>query len=398
MSPLYNTSRDDFAPLWARLGLEIDRIHVVDAADPTQDRPAKSRAPGDVLIAQVGYSPDVAAAVKTYRQRGDSLLAADGTAMVFLKDARPDAEIARWRNALWPWLHVVQHARLEGGAGSFETLHGHERATIALAKKGHLLVARRREFVLSPASTVAKFDKNAGGWNQGPGSRGYAHYRWMRRYVGGFATPAPAARILDFGCGAGWCGIEAAKLSPGSSLSMFDPSNELCQAAQTNAREAGLREVQVRCGFGEAPPFPAAGEAKFDHVISSGVLSFSPDWDRFYDGLRSTLAPGAKLVIGDVNRESKGMRARRARKILLAAREMNASTRDEARAALERRGLRFVRGAGYQLTSPWPEAMHVSDTKMGGVLSPLLLAWNRARAGEGDPSRFDSWVLEFSAP
>ena len=99
MSPLYNTSRDDFAPLWAHFELDPDRIHVIDAADPGQDRPAKQRGGGHVLVAQVGYSPDVALAVKTYQLRGEPALAADGAAMVYLTDARPDEEIARYEGA-----------------------------------------------------------------------------------------------------------------------------------------------------------------------------------------------------------------------------------------------------------------------------------------------------------
>jgi SAM-dependent methyltransferase len=398
VSPLYNTSRDDLAALWPHFRLDIQRISVVDAADPGQDRPSAARAPGDILVAQVGYSPDVALAVRTYRLRGDPALAADGTAMVFLKDPRPDAEIARWRNALWPWLHVVAHVRLEPGRCTIETLDGVAQHALAAQKRGHLLVARRREQVLSPSNTVVKFDKNAPGWNPAPGSRGWAHYRWGRHYVGRFAPVKAGARILDFGCGAGWCGIEAALASPGSSLCMFDPSGELAQGAALNARAAGIANVTVRTGFGEAPPFPGVGEPRFDQVISSGVVSFSPDFPRWFDGLCGTLAPGATLVIGDLNRESRGMRARRARKLLLVGREMNALTRDEARRELEARGLAFVQAAGYQLTSPWPEAMHVSDRKLGGLLSPLIVALNRACAGAGDPARFDSWVMQFTAP
>ena len=57
--------------------------------------------------------------------------------------------------------------------------------------------------MLSPSVTVAKFDANAAGWSGDPGKPGYAHHRWMRRYVGLFARPKDGARILDFGCGTG---------------------------------------------------------------------------------------------------------------------------------------------------------------------------------------------------
>jgi SAM-dependent methyltransferase len=87
-----------------------------------------------------------------------------------------------------------------------------------------VLAARARALVLSPDATVEKFDLNAGGWNGEPGHPGYAHFRWMRRHVARFAHASGAQRILDFGCGAGWVGIEAALLARAASLSAFDPS------------------------------------------------------------------------------------------------------------------------------------------------------------------------------
>jgi 2-polyprenyl-3-methyl-5-hydroxy-6-metoxy-1,4-benzoquinol methylase len=290
------------------------------------------------------------------------------------------------------------HVRLAPGEAAIDTLSGTTIQAVDMQKRGHLLFARRREHVLSPSTTVAKFDKNADGWNPTPGSRGWAHYRWMRRFMGTFAPVQAGARILDFGSGAGWCGIEAALSAADTSLALFDPSPELAEGAGANALRSGVKNVAVRTGFGEAPPFPAEGEERFDHLICSGVVSFSPDFPRWFDGLASTIKSGGTLVIGDLNRESKGMRSRRVRKPLLPAREMNALTRDEARAQLEQRGFKLVKSAGYQLTSPWPEMMHVSDTRLGGALSPMLLGINRLRAGGGDAARFDSWALHMTAP
>jgi hypothetical protein len=171
----------------------------------------------------------------------------------------------------------------------------------------------------------------------------------------------------------------------------------MVKLAEENARRSGIARFTARTGFGEDPPFPAAGESPFDLVISSGVISFAPDASKWIDGLVRTVAKGGTLVIGDIHRESKGMRKRRARKPLLPAREMNAKTRAEVRAELERRGFAFEAEAGYQLTSPVPELMHWSETKLGGALNPLLLKLNRLRAGRANdhPDRFDSWVLRF---
>lgn len=344
----------------------------------------------------VGVSRDITEAgtiaVELAKLRDDALL-------LLLHGERSDDEIARWRNALWPTWHVGTLHRFAQGTVERETLQGRTRLEGKAGVHGVLLAAHRRERVLSPDATVAKFDKNAAGWDGDPKSPGYPHHRWMRRFVADFAGKdrlRDARAILDFGSGAGWVGIEAALQAPRASLSAFDPSSEMIRLAEENARANGVSRFEARTGFGESPPFPGP----FDLVISSGVWSFAPDAERWIDGLASTVAPGGTLVFGDIHRDSKGMRRRRSEKPLLPAREMNAKTRDEARSALERRGFRFEAWAGYQLTSPIPELRHFSEKRLGGLLNPALLAWNRASAARGssDPDRFDSWVVRFARP
>ena len=130
-------------------------------------------------------------------------------------------------------------------------------------------------------------------------------------------------------------------------------------------------------------------------MLSSGVISFAFDRERWLDGLVKTLAPNATLVIGDIHRDSRGMQKRRKEKPLLPVREMNAATREEVRASLERRGLVFEAWSGYQLTWPMPQAMHFSDVRLKGALGAPLLWINRAatRFGASRPDRFDSWVM-----
>lgn len=322
-------------------------------------------------------------------------LADDGWALLFVAGSPSEAELARVRNALWPWLHVASLYRCNAGAITRETLQGRRALAGTCRHEGVLLAAQRREHVLSPRATAAKFDANSGGWNGEPGKPGYAHFRWMRKYVALFGEPEHAKAILDFGCGAGWVGIEAALAAREARLCAFDPSREMVRIAGDNARASGLRNFQGQVGFGEEPPF--AGP--FDLVISSGVVSFSPDRARWFDGLVRSAARGARIVIGDLNRESRGMRQRRATKPLLPARELNALIASEARAELERRGCEHEATGGYQLTRPMPQLAHLSDTKLAGALSPLLLAYNRLRAGSAsDLSAFDSWVMRLRAP
>jgi len=337
-------------------------------------------------------------------RRAAAQLRLEETLLVFV-EGRPTAhDLAAWRNALWPDVHLVRVYRVEGGALLRETLQGTARVEQAPSLDGTVLVGRRREHVLAPDFTVEKFDANAKGWNGDPGSPGYPHFRWMRRHVARFAGSVPAGRILDFGCGAGWVGIEAALRSPGAELCAFDPSPAMVHTFEQNARESGIAHFTGRTGFGEDPPFPAAGEEPFDLVLSSGVISFSPDAERWLDGLVRTLAPGATLVIGDLYPGSRGMRSRRRQRCLLPVRELNAREPEHMRAELESRGLVYQAGAGYQLTFPMPQAMHVNETRLGGVLTHPLLWINRActaldRASGGAlASQFDSWVMRLVRP
>jgi SAM-dependent methyltransferase len=384
------------------LGIRADRVRSV-LEEPGAKRADATHALAAIAPGAAASAAIDAAAAEVVRLASERM-SADGALLCLLHGKRADAELARWRNALWPCAHVGVLYRLSHLGIERETLQGRTKLRGATGVHGVLLAGYRREHVLSPGATVAKFDQNAAGWASDPGSPGYAHYRWMRRFVAEFAGAERlrgARAILDFGCGAGWVGIEAALQAPQASLSAFDPSAEMVRLAGENARASGLARFEARTGFGEEPPFPAAGEAPFDLVISSGVWSFAPDPARWIDGLARTVAPGGTLVLGDVHRESRGMRRRRATKPLLPAREMNARTREEARAALEPLGFRFEAWAGYQRTRPVPELMHLSEARLGGALNPLLLAWNRsaargdARGGARHPERFDSWVARF---
>lgn len=384
------------APVLEDLGLRSDRLRTVgDPASAAQAGPRHAAA-----TVPPSAAPEAAARALLHLAAAEA--SPDGALLALCQGERTDADIASLRNALWPAWHVVALYRIGNGGIARITLRGAEKLRGGSGLAGNLVVARTRATVLAPDATVAKFDQNAAGWNGDPGSPGYAHFRWMRRFVAEFAPAGGARRILDFGCGAGWVGIEAALRNPGASLAAFDPSPEMVKLAEANAREAGVASFEGRTGFGEEPPFPAAGEQPFDLVYSSGVISFSGDRERWLDGLVSTLGSRATLVIGDIERGSLGMQRRRRAKPLLPVREMNACTREEVREALERRGLAFEAWTGYQRTWPVPEAMHWDATRARGLFSAPLLAWNRlassleTKSGAKHPERFDSFVMRLS--
>jgi SAM-dependent methyltransferase len=329
--------------------------------------------------------------------------------LLWVRDRGDDATLAAWRDAVWPLLHLG--AVWSAGPSGLRrtTLQGSEAQEGASGWGGAVLVGSRRSHVLAPDSTAQKFDANAKGWDGEPGTPGYGHFRWMRRLVAQQAgSPEGGARsfqrILDFGSGAGWVGIEAALQNPGASLSAFDPSPAMVEIASANAKGSGLVDFTGRVGFGEDPPFPAEGEAPYDLVLSSGVISFSPDHEAWLDGLARTVAPGGTLVVGDIHGGSRGFQRRRRSKPLLPVRELSACTRGQVREGLEARGFRFDRWFGYQLSRPVPELMHLDATRLGGVLARPLLGLNRVAAGAdrllGSPAQnlFDSWVMRLHRP
>jgi len=337
----------------------------------------------------------------------DAELGADAYVLVVVREqpgrALEERQLAAWRNALWPLMHLSAVYRSEDGRTERRTADGKRRTVEGEPLEGAAVLAgRRRTFTMSPAATVEKFDANAAGWAGEPKSAGYPHFRWMRRYVGRFVPAAAGSRVLDFGSGAAWVGIEAALGSRDVVLRAFDPSPELVRIATDNARAAGVRDFEARTGFGEDPPYPGPGDAPFDLTICSGVVSFAPDLERWLDGLVRTVRPGGDLVIGDIHPHSRGFKRRRAAKPLLPVRELNAHTREAVRAGLERRGFRHVRSGAYQLTWPVPELMHLNEQRLGGALTYPLLWLNQAASridrAFGSPlqDQFDSWVMHLT--
>jgi SAM-dependent methyltransferase len=388
----------------SELDFLLDDLGLLPAATRTLHEPGpEGAAAALVALVQPGHGPRPAT-VEAVLRAADRSLAEDGALLLYLEGRRPEEELAAWRNGLWPLLHAGVLYDVRKLEASRRTLSGTtplERGPRKAhkARSGSVLVLRRRVHAMGPDATVEKFDANASGWNGEPGGASYPHFRWMRRFVGCFEPIPAGARVLDFGCGAGWCGIEAALRFRASELCFFDPSPAMVEIAARNAREAGIERAVGRVGFGDAPPFPAGDEAPFDAVISSGVISFAPDADLWLEGLVRTVRPGGLLVIGDIQQRSKGMQRRRARKPLLPARELNALDDEDVRRRLEARGFEHLGGAGYQLTRPFPEAMHVNETRLHGALTrPLLWSNQLAAAGSrrlGVPGRasFDSWVM-----
>ncbi len=317
----------------------------------------------------------------------------DGPLLVSVPGAPSDEQLARLRDALWPTGHLIAVYRVaDDGAVARVALQGRQPVPGRVEGGARtVLYVRGREHALGRSTTRAKFDANAAGWNGVPGSPTYGHFRWMRKLLADVAAPARGQRVLDAGCGAGWVGIEAAL--KGAMASAFDPSPAMVEIAKRNAEEQGV-DLDARVGFVEDVPF----DKPFEVVLNSGVISFAPDAEVFLDRLDALLEPGGVLVIGDLNPESRGF-ARRRRRPLLPARELNGLPRPLVEEKLRARGYTIEGRWYYQITFPLPELMALSEQRLKGLGCGLALLKNKVATsldhatGSRAARWFDSWIL-----
>ena len=134
------------------LGLDAPGLQVVEASGAI--------AAGAPLLAQATGGVDPLAFCTQLHERASACLPAEAPVLLLLEGRPADAELAGWRNALWPWLHVVCVYRLGGGRVERETLQGRAPLDGPCAVEGVVLVGRRKDHVLSPAG--CRVDLRAG--------------------------------------------------------------------------------------------------------------------------------------------------------------------------------------------------------------------------------------------
>lgn len=374
----------------------VEDLGVPSASVVSLNYPGELPEKGDRFRIDLGEAPFGEEAGRAIRALCQGRIGPKGILLVANHLPFDGRAIASFRNGLWPDFHAFRAYRVQNQHYVDRTsADGTEKLTknMVATWSGSAVAAVPRDVALAPESIVRKFDKNAAGWSGDPSSPLYAHHRWMRRIVAELGAPKPGERVLDAGCGAGWVGIEAAKL--GGAVSAFDPSPEMVKHALENAAKEGVA-LEAKQGFVEKPPFAEA----FPLVLNSGVLSFAPDVDAYLTALDALVARGGRLVIGDLNPASRGMRRRRVEEPILPIRELNALTRDDVVSRLEKRGYRITARRFYQLTSPVPEWMHFSARRIGGFGCGWLLRRN-ARAAACDSNNaegFDSWLVRAEKP
>jgi SAM-dependent methyltransferase len=106
------------------------------------------------------------------------------------------------------------------------------------------------------------------------------------------AKVAPAACVLDLGCGTGNAALQAARL--GADVLAVDPSARLVDVTRARAEAEGL--VRVRAAVGDASRIPA-DDATFDAVVSVFAVIFAPDAARAADEMLRVTKPGGRIVV-----------------------------------------------------------------------------------------------------
>jgi len=109
---------------------------------------------------------------------------------------------------------------------------------------------------------------------------------------------APGERVLDLGSGAGTDSLVAAQMvGEHGRVTGIDMTPEMLAKARGAAAEMGASNVEFVEAEAERLPFD---DARFDVVISNGVIDLIPDKDAVFAELFRVLAPRGRMQIADV--------------------------------------------------------------------------------------------------
>ncbi|MCC6898649.1 MAG: class I SAM-dependent methyltransferase [Polyangiaceae bacterium] len=125
--------------------------------------------------------------------------------------------------------------------------------------------------------------------------------------VFGLAGPLDGRRVLDVGAGDGTYALEAA--ARGAQVTALDAEQGMLDAARARAERRG---VQVELQRGRAEDLPLAA-GSFDVVLAITVLCFVPAAQLAVREMARVLAPGGRLVLGELGRHSVWAAERRMR-------------------------------------------------------------------------------------
>ena len=112
------------------------------------------------------------------------------------------------------------------------------------------------------------------------------------------AGPLAGLRVLDVGCGDGAYAVAAAQR--GALVWAVDAAPEMIAAARRRAAE---QDASIGLQLADAAKLPFA-DASFDVVLAVTVLCFVADANTALSEMARVLAPGGRLVVGELGRWS----------------------------------------------------------------------------------------------
>lgn len=170
-------------------------------------------------------------------------------------------------------------------------------------------------------------------------------------YFFDLAAPLEGARVIDLGSGSGMDSFVAAALAgPSGGVLGVDFTPQQVDKARTLAEQAGVTTVEFSLGRIEALP---AADARFDVVISNGVINLTAEKKTVFAEAARVLRPGGRLVIADIVTEIQLSASIVCNVDLWASCIGGASQEDDYQQAIEAAGLRVreVRENSYQFLS-----------------------------------------------
>jgi len=114
-------------------------------------------------------------------------------------------------------------------------------------------------------------------------------------------APAPDAAIADIGAGTGYFSVRLAHAVPKGRVYAVDVEPDMVKYLRERARREGLKNVVAVAG----KPDDAALPAKVDLVLMVDVYHHIADREQYFERLRNSLKPGARVAIIDFSETSK---------------------------------------------------------------------------------------------
>ena len=143
-------------------------------------------------------------------------------------------------------------------------------------------------------------------WRKNPSACPYSQRFWVdaphpvitRDRLRAVLAPEGGERILEIGPGTGYYTLDMAGwVEPGGAIEIFDLQQEFLDHTMERAEERGLSNVHPTQGDATELPYE---DGSVDAIVLTAVLGEIPDQDAAMAEIARVLAPGGRLVVGEL--------------------------------------------------------------------------------------------------